>query len=173
MASWPTPNAMPLNRGGLQSNPLKAMERKLQGHQLNLDDAACLTIWATPTVRDHKDGASDGTAPINGPLGRQVWGAWPTPVANDDNKSVEAHLAMKARMGGNRTEITSLQVMAKTADSGAHTVVSPVQMEKRALGQLNPSFSRWLMGFPIAWDFCGATAMQSCRKSPRRSSKRT
>ena len=26
---------------------------------------------------------------------------WPTPVANDDNKSPEAHLAMKARMGGN------------------------------------------------------------------------
>ena len=40
---------------------------------------------------------------------------WPTPVANDDNKSPEARLAMKERMGGNRTEITSLQVMAKVA----------------------------------------------------------
>lgn len=39
---------------------------------------------------------------------------WPSPVANDDNKSVEAHLAMKKRMGGNRTAITSLQVMAKS-----------------------------------------------------------
>ena len=38
---------------------------------------------------------------------------WPTPVANDDNKSPEAHLAMKARMGGNRTAVTSLQVAAK------------------------------------------------------------
>ncbi len=44
-------------------------------------------------------------------------GSWPTPVANDDNKSPEAHLRMKARMGGNRTEITSLQVMAKTLAS--------------------------------------------------------
>ena len=42
------------------------------------------------------------------------FGGWPTPVANDDNKSVEAHLAMKKRMGGGRTSITSLQVMAKT-----------------------------------------------------------
>jgi len=41
-------------------------------------------------------------------------GSWPTPVANDDNKSPEAHLAMKGRMGGGRKEITSLQVMAKT-----------------------------------------------------------
>ena len=38
---------------------------------------------------------------------------WPTPVANDDNKSPEAHLAMKARMGGGRKKITSLQVAAK------------------------------------------------------------
>lgn len=42
---------------------------------------------------------------------------WPTPVANDDNKSPEAHLAMKARMpGGPRTKITSLQVMVKAID---------------------------------------------------------
>ena len=44
---------------------------------------------------------------------------WPTPVSHDDNKTPEAHLAMKRRMGerdgtnSNRTAITSLQVMAK------------------------------------------------------------
>lgn len=39
----------------------------------------------------------------------------PTPVANDDNKSPEAHLAMKARMkGGPRTTIASLQVKIKS-----------------------------------------------------------
>lgn len=41
---------------------------------------------------------------------------WPTPVAQDDNKTAEAHLAMKQRMGerdgtnANRTTITSLAV---------------------------------------------------------------
>lgn len=43
-------------------------------------------------------------------------GLWPTPVAHDDNKSPEAHLAMKQRMGGNRTAITSLQVMVKALE---------------------------------------------------------
>jgi hypothetical protein len=38
---------------------------------------------------------------------------WNTPVANDDNKSVAAHLVMKGRMGGNRTAITSLQVQTQ------------------------------------------------------------
>jgi hypothetical protein len=44
---------------------------------------------------------------------------WPTPVVNDDNKSPQAHLAMKKRIGerdgtnSNRTAITSLNVLVK------------------------------------------------------------
>lgn len=49
---------------------------------------------------------------------------WPTPVSNDDNKSPEAHLAMKQRMGGNRTAITSLQVLAKTFPAGWPTTTA-------------------------------------------------
>ena len=57
--------------------------------------------------------------------------AWPTPVANDDNKTPEAHLAMKQRMGerdgtgANRTAITSLQVMAQLAGWKTPTLGSP------------------------------------------------
>lgn len=44
---------------------------------------------------------------------------WPTPVANDDNKSPEAHMAMKARMpGGPRKKPTSLNVMVKGIEAG-------------------------------------------------------
>lgn len=38
-------------------------------------------------------------------------------------------------------------------------------------GQLNPEHSRWLMGYPVAWGFCGAMAMQSTRNKRKRSSK--
>jgi hypothetical protein len=65
LASWPTPNALPENRGGLQSNPEKALERRAQGHMLNLDDAASLASWATPASRDWKDTPGMSTTGTN------------------------------------------------------------------------------------------------------------
>jgi len=122
-------------------------------------------------------------------------GGWPTPVANDDNKSPEAHLAMKARMGGGRKAVTSLQVMAKMAGwltpradesasdrkrngkpnlqglarmaSGTMQSGSPAPTERQ--GVLNPALSLWLMGYPDEWLSCGVRAMQSFQSSRRRS----
>lgn len=144
---------------------------------------AALAGWLTATTRDWKDGGNpDVNVPLNALLGRTVWLAgWPTPVAKDDGKSPEAHLAMKQRMGerdgsgANRTQITSLQVMAQTVGparltaSGKMLTGSSAGMESG--GQLNPEHSRWLMGYPAAWGSCGATAMQSLRKPPKPSSK--
>lgn len=46
-------------------------------------------------------------------------GLWPTPVAHDDGKTPEAHMAMKARMkGGPRHRPTSLTVMVKGIERG-------------------------------------------------------
>ena len=55
ISGWPTPNAIPEGRGGLQGNPEKALERKAQGHQLNLDDAATLAGWGTPNAPQAHD----------------------------------------------------------------------------------------------------------------------
>ena len=66
---------------------------------------------------------------------------WPTPVANDD-KTPEAHLAMKQRMpGGPRRTITSLQVMVKAVESGmwpTPTVNESRNGANRTANRLNP-----------------------------------
>ena len=118
--------------------------------------------WATPTARDHKGGASVGTAPINGLLGRQVWVAsWPTPMAGTP-----------AQKGYNE---------AGNTDSGRKTVALVASgktpngstAKTESIGQLNPEHSRWLMGLPKEWGSCADTATHCVRKSPKASSKRT
>lgn len=114
---------------------------------------------------------------------------WPTPVANDDNRSVSAHLAMKKRMGerdgtnANRTSITSLQVMVQLVpcsaasqqmvvkDSGTIVHGYSVLMENseefhHKKWRLNPFFSGWLMGFHKAWTYAGLMGLS---RLPRRS----
>jgi hypothetical protein len=191
---WPTPNAMPENRGGLQSNPEKALERRKQGHALNLDDAATLAGWPTPmagspaTERYNEAGNTQ-----NGIRTVALVAGWATPQTSDykgqdearqENRTGNRHrgddlptmagwATPKASDGqGGRTTKTEgggnahLDIQARSA-SGPHPSGSPAQTAKR--GVLNPRFSLWLMGYPVAWASCGERAMRSCRKLPRSS----
>ena len=115
------------------------------------------------------------SAPLTGGIES---GLWPTPCAQEDNKSPAAHMAMKARMkGGPRYTVTSLQVAAKVwptpsaeMDSGGHrgsldTLHSAIKAEHPNNGGLNPTWVEWLMGYPIGWTVCEAWETRSSRKS--------
>lgn len=71
--------------------------------------------WPTPTAMDcRRSGGNPDTTGTHGvTLTDAAVRQWATPAAREDQRSPEAHLAMKARMGGGRTEATSLTVQAK------------------------------------------------------------
>jgi hypothetical protein len=152
LASWKTPTANEDAAG----NPGSKMQQML-GHQ------AKLASWPTPQ-EDNANNAygHKGTDFSDLPTTAQLEG-WPTPNCMDaiGARSDEA-LARAKKKGGcsNLKDVVPIGQDLKPSIAGT---------EKRAA--LNPAHSRWLMGYPAAWDSCGATAMQSSRKSPRNLSK--
>lgn len=74
------------------------------------------------------------------------------------------------RKGGCANLKDQILFIRKDTNLGKSTTLSSSPMAPK--GVLNPAHSRWLMGSPAEWDFCGVMAMQSCRRSRRYSSKR-
>lgn len=131
------------------------------------------TGWATPAARDYKS-ASASPEFLAGradqargkPLSEQAFTlcGWPTPVVRDGRNS-----------GGDGSNPRDIPRVAKLVcrdrltATGELLTGSDAKMESG--GQLNPAHSRWLMGYPPAWDDCGVTAMPSSRSKRRSSSK--
>jgi hypothetical protein len=104
--------------------------------------------------------------PLMPHIGGIASGLWPTPVSKDDNKSPEAHMAMKKRMkGGPRNNITSLQVLTKSlwptpkASAAGETSRSGKRKGELLMGGLARQFASQLWPTPTAMTDTGGAAL--------------
>lgn len=126
------------------------------------------TGWPTSAARDYRDTGNlessrwrkDGKE-RNDTLGRVAQGitGWCSPTATDASRGVLPP----------RPQDTGIPLSQQVA--GMITDSPTVETEKAAGSQLNPHFSRWLMGFPPEWCDCAVMAMQSFPRSRRSSLK--
>jgi len=172
-ASWPTPTLHDAERGGQEKRAMGETR-----HGFNLQDFA-LTSWATwptPCQQDGpKGGPSQGTDRL--PAAAHL-ASWPTPMAgtpaqngyneagNTDSSRKTVALASwptptsrDHKDAASTLENTPVNALLGRQALGTILSGSPAPTEKR--GQLNPAFSRWLMGFPAEWDDCAPTATRS------------
>lgn len=156
-AGWASPAARDFKHANAKSYAERGGGTK--GEQF-CNQAVHLTGWNTPRGTD---GSNGGPQQANGALSHDAsLAGWATPQVHD----VTGRSKGQKEKHGTKHGCACLTRQAETA-SGATSTCSPASTEKR--GALNPEHSRWLMGYPVAWGCCGATAMQSCRKSRRSS----
>lgn len=177
--SWPTPQSH--DSAGIRTEEQYA-KGKLRGHgQANLNDMAAMVAgWPTPMVTNREDdiekrvirGKKYGFGPALTPILAANLSAWPTP-AQRDYKSESAteefnDLRWEHKRGKPLSAEVSLTVSGKER-IGYSARDGIVKIGNGA--QLNPEHSRWLQALPTVFSSCADTAMQSVRKSRKRSSK--
>ncbi len=166
LAGWAAPTAEDGRRGDLPPRPQDT------GVPLSQQAALC----GSPALTTAENTGADGTAATSASatarkstsgetLTPTRLDGWSTPTLQDAANNVGPSQWQR------NTWPLNVQAEAAGLVPGETSTSSPASTEKR--GALHPAHSRWLMGFPAVWDSCGATAMQSSRKSPRNSSQRS
>jgi len=171
LTGWPTPGAA--DEKMRISTPEASDKRMLSGKQMSLEAVAHQAVgWLTPKLPSGGESETPKTLIHPHKLEDQAsLAGWPTPQAHDTQKRGNTN-------ADHHSFPHDLPNMAEWCDQPARLTASGELLtgssaETTSGGQLNPAHSRWLMGYPEEWDYCGATAMQSCRLSRRKSSKPT
>lgn len=143
LIGWPTPTA----------NAWKHPSNAGRQGGLNLQTAAQLSGWTTPSASDSRRGGRGITEGMSGSsLAQQVkMAGWPTPTASDHKGGYPGGRIRKGKISTDRLDVVAqIAGPVRLTASGKMLTGSNAQMENG--GQLNPALSLWLMGLPPEWD---------------------
>jgi len=177
LRSWPTPR----NCTAMAATITEEAIAKAAGRFPNLETVVALRTWPTPSGDDANNATRDsgqfqsstrtvvssaGAAPASpGAAIRQTLPKlWPTPagIGGDTGQSSELGQAAKTRVWttpqAQDSKQGSFAPSSKNRDLVSSEVAATLGADPKSHGQLNPDWVEWLMGYPIGFTACAASA---------------
>jgi hypothetical protein len=158
MAGWTTPAATEPDAPDRPSRAATGRTTEYLGRQ------ARQAAWPTPSARDPKGGYEGGrirkgkvstdTLDVTAQLA-----GWATPQQFDSTDCPSGNLEeRKAKGGCSNLREQAAEASGLTPSGTSAATASGAESQPRMV--LNPLFSAWLMGFPVAWTIAGLSSMR-------------